>query len=59
MLDFGNDLGLAIKLFNLKILAELFDERQERTRVAEGDAVALELGDRPPGLRQGTPKLQH
>ena len=59
LLDLGNDLRLTIQLVDLKIRPELLDERQERTRVAEGDAVALNPGDLLPGLRQGPPKLQH
>ena len=59
LLDLGNDLRLAIKLVDLKILPQLLDERQKRTGLAKGDAVAFKPSHRLPSLRQGTPKLQH
>jgi len=57
VLDLRNDLGLAIKLFDLKILPELLDERQERACLAKGDAVSLKPGHGFASLRQGPPKL--
>src|SRR6266508_1162580 len=59
LLDLGNDLRLAIKLVDLKILPELLNERQKRTCLAKGDAVSLQPGHSFARLRQGPPKLQH
>src|SRR3989441_7555977 len=42
MLDLGDDLGLAVELLDPEVLAELVDQRQERDRLAEGDALPLE-----------------
>ena len=44
LLDLGNDLRLPIPLVNLKILPQQLNQRQERTRLAKGDAVALQPG---------------
>ena len=45
VLDLGDDLGLAVELLDAEVLPELVDERQERDRLAEGDALALQPGD--------------
>src|SRR5215831_5594065 len=44
LLDLSNDVRLAVKLIDLKVLPQQLNERQKRTGLAKGDAVAL-----PPG----------
>lgn len=56
LLDFGNDLRLAVTCFDLHILSELLHERQKRTCLATGDAVSLKPGDGFARLRQDAPQ---
>ena len=59
VLDLGDDLGLAVELLDAEVLPELVEQRQERDRLAEGDALALQprdglarLGEPPAELEQ-------
>jgi len=42
VLDLRDDLGLAVELVDTEVLAKLIHDGQERTRLAERDAAALE-----------------
>ena len=45
MLDLGDDLGLAVELFDAEVLPELVEQGQVRDRLPERDALALEPRD--------------
>ena len=59
VLDLGNDLRLAVRLVNPKVGPQLLHHGQERDRLSEGQALALQPGDRFPGGGQGTTAFQH
>ena len=44
VLDLGDDLWLAVELLDAEVASELVDEGQERDRLTERDALALEPG---------------
>ena len=58
VLDLGDDLGLAIELFDPEIPPELIGQRQEGNRLAERDALSLEPGDLLAGLGQRAPEFE-
>jgi len=58
VLDFGDDLGLAVELVDTEVLAELIHDGQERARLAERDAAALEPRRRLARHRESAPEFQ-
>jgi hypothetical protein len=58
VLDLGDDLRLAVELLDPEVAPELIDDGQERDRLAERDALALEPGDVLVRLREPAAKLQ-
>ena len=59
LLDLRDDLRLPVELVDTKILAKLVDDRQERARLAERHAAALEPGRWLAAGRQAAPELEH
>ena len=58
VLDLGDDLGLAIELFDPEVAPQLFGQWQEGDRLAERDALSLEPGDVLAGLGQRASEFQ-
>jgi len=58
VLDLRDDLGLAVELVDTEVLAKLIHDGQERTRLAERDAAALEPRRRLARRREPAPKFE-
>ena len=59
VLDLGDDLGLAVELVDAEVLSKLIDDGQQRTRLAERDAAALQPRRRLVRRRQPPMELEH